>query len=429
MKFLTFFVAAILSTTIFIACEFVRPLPGKEVPDTPQISTQLVQSALSNLADTANERAFVDLANAASDLSETLTIDDGTSVEPLFSKIVELAGAATILEHAFVDSGCEIGLQKFAEASMDAVKAYTIRDATQMGQALQNLVHGALAAEMQLRQLPVESVFMPFAFGYGPAIDSTWNEFFHTDGPNDPLYVPGLILIQYDETIQPIEESRAVVTDFLSQKGYSVQVEGLSRAVGLGKNKWFHLKAYTEHVQVKEVNGYIESIDLGTDVDPLLIMVELFDTPGVTLVQPAVFEVHVDPVPPSEGYYIIRRAAAKYNEAWCQNNFAVIDNILIEETGLDFFDYTFARKLADITAEEFPDTVESIQRNRFSLRWIAEVFLMIYSWNPERTIDETIDRFRDYIRTWGVGISHLKFDHYYQTTDYWKQLVTDHLNQ
>lgn len=426
MKFLTFFVA-ILSTTLFIACEFVRPLPSKDIHDQSLSSRQLAQSALADLADTAAELAFVDLANAASELSEALAIDDGTSVEPMFSKLAKLAGAATILEHAFSETGCEIDLQAFAHASMDAVKAYTIRDAIQMEQALQNLVHGASAAEMQLRQLPVENVFMPFAFGYGPAIDSTWNEFFHTDGPKDPLYVPGLILIQYDETIRPIEESRAAVTGFLSQRGYSVKVEGWSRFLGLGENKWFHLKAYTAHVQVKEVNGYIESIDLGTDVDPLLIMGELLDFPGVSLVQPDVFEVHVDPVEPPISYYTIRRLAAKYNEAWCQSNFGVIDNILIEETGLDFFDYTFARKLADITAEELPDTVESIQMNQFSLRQIAEVFLMIHSWNPERTIDEAIDRFREYIRTWRVGINHLKFDHYYQTTDYWKQLVTDHL--
>ncbi len=428
MKFFKLLPFVALSAIMLTGCErqFVSPIDPIHPPSTN--TRYAAQKALSDLADTAAERKFVDLANAASDLSETLAIDDSTSVEPIFSKIAKLAGAATILEHAFSEAGCKIELQGFAHASMDAVRAYTIRDAIQMEQALQNLAHAVSATEMQLRQLPVENVFMPFAFGYGPAIDTTWNEFFHTLGSNDPLYVPGLILIQYDETIRPIKESRAAVTDFLSQKGYSVKVEGWSRFVGFGKNKWFHLKDYSTQVQVEEVTGYFESIDLGADVDPLLIMGELIDIPGVTLVQPAVFEAPVDPVPPSESYYIIRRVAAKYNEAWCRNNFDVIDNILIEETGLDFFDYTFVRKLADITAEELPDTVESIQMNQFSFRWIAEIFLMIYSWNPERTIDETIDRFREYIRTWGVGISHLKFDHYYQTTDYWKQLIKDHLN-
>lgn len=139
MKFLTFFVA-ILSTSVFIACEFVRPLPSKDIHDQSLSSRQLAQSALADLADTAAELAFVDLVNAASELSETLAIDDGTSVEPMFSKLTKLADAATILEHAFTQEGCkeewcigeyQIGLHTLSKTSVSAVKAYTIRDADQ----------------------------------------------------------------------------------------------------------------------------------------------------------------------------------------------------------------------------------------------------------------------------------------------------------
>ena len=69
---------------------------------------------------------------------------------------------------------------------------------------------------------------------------------------------PGLILIQYDSTIRTVDETRAAVIELLTLKGYSVQVEGWSRFVGLGKNEWFHLKEYTAQVQVEEVTGYIE---------------------------------------------------------------------------------------------------------------------------------------------------------------------------
>lgn len=93
MKSLTLFFIAVLSATIFIGCERIPPLPVKDVPGPPQTNTQFAQSALSDLADTAAERKFVDLANAANGVAETLTIDDGTSVEPIFSKIAKLASA------------------------------------------------------------------------------------------------------------------------------------------------------------------------------------------------------------------------------------------------------------------------------------------------------------------------------------------------
>ena len=173
----------------------------------------------------------------------------------------------------------------------------------------------------------------------------------------------------------------------------------------------------------------MSSIDLGAEVDPLLIMGELFDIPGVTLVQPDVFEVYVDPVDPPEGYYTIRRLAAKYNEAWCRGNFDVIDSILIEKSGLDFFDYAFVRNLADIYAEEIPESAERIRMNRFSLRSIAIKFLEIYLQDPEKTHDEVIELFRQSVRAGYLSIEHRTFVHYYTTTDYWKQLVTDHLNK
>ena len=429
MKFFKLLFLAVLSLTVLTGCErqLLSPIDPTDPPQTT--NTQFAQKALSDLADTAAEREFTDLANAASEVAETLAIDDGTSVEPLFSKIAKLAGAVTILEQAFVEAGCEIELQKFVEASADAVKAYTIRDVADMEQALHKLAYEAMTAEIAMRHLPAENAFMPFAFGYGPAIDATLIEFFHTDGPDDPLYVPGLILIQYDSTIRTVDETRAAVIELLTLKGYSVQVEGWSRFVGLGKNEWFHLKEYTAQVQVEEVTGYIESIDLGAEVDPLLIMGELFDIPGVTLVQPDVFEVYVDPVDPPEGYYTIRRLAAKYNEAWCRGNFDVIDSILIEKSGLDFFDYAFVRNLADIYAEEIPESAERIRMNRFSLRSIAIKFLEIYLQDPEKTHDEVIELFRQSVRAGYLSIEHRTFVHYYTTTDYWKQLVTDHLNK
>ncbi len=427
MKFLTLLFVAILSTTIFIACEFIRPLPGKDVPESPQTSTQFAQSALSNLANTANERAFVDLANAASELADTLAMDDGRSVEPMFSKLAKLADAATILEHAFSEAGCEIELQKFAEASMDAVKAYTIRDAADMEQTLQKLAHGASAAETALQQLPVENGFMPFTFGYGPAIDATISEFFCPES-DDPLYEPGVILIKYDSTIRPISETRTAVTELLALKGYTEQENGLSGHERRNSTLWFHLKEYTAHIQLETTSNDFESIDLGTDVDPLLIISELMHIQGVTRVQPYVFNVIFEKVLPPIRHYVMQDVAAKYNEAWCQGNFNAINNMLTERSNLNFFDYTFVQKLADIYAEEIPETAEQIPLNRFFLRRITEVFLYIYFLNTDKNLDEIIDLFRENVSTRQLSfIGYRTFFHYYQTTDYWKQLVTDNL--
>ena len=416
-----------LFAVIFTGCE--RELISPVDPTIPsQTTSEFAQEALLNLANTAAERAFVDLAEASKGVAETLAVDDGTSVEPLFSKIAELASAVTILEHAFVEAKCDIELRGFAHATIDTVKAYTIRVAADMERTLQNLAREAVKAKMELGQLPVDYNFVPFAFGYGPVIDGTLDEFLVTEGPNDPLYVPGLILIKYNSTIRSVDETRDDVLELLNLKGYSVQVAGWSRFISLGKNEWFHLKGYTAPIQIEEVTGYIESIDLGAEVDPLLIMRELFKIPGVAHVQPDIFYVHVDPVHP-QGYYIVRRIAAEYNETWCQNNFDVIDSILIGESRIDFFDYDFVRDLADIYAEEVPESAERIRMNRFSIRWISEEFLDIYSLDRERPLDEVINLFRQSVRAGNLSIEHRKFNHYYHTTDYWKQLVTDHLNQ
>ena len=427
MKFskLVFLIA--LSTSMLIGCE--RQLLSPIGPSAPsQTTSQFAQESLLNLADITVERGFVDLANAANGVAETLVMDDGTSVEPMFTNIAKLAGAVTILEHAFGAADCNIELQGLAKASMDAVKAHTIRDAADMEQSLINLAQEASNAKTALEQLPDEYDFMPFAFGYGPAVDHTLNEFFHTEGPIDPLYVPGLILIQYDTSIRPIDETRASAIEVLTQKGYTTKVEGWEKYLSQGYKEWFHLKEYTDQVKVEAVTGYIESIDLGTDVDPLLIMRELLDIPGVSHVQPDVFEVHVD-FYYSEGYYIIRRLAGEYNKAWCQGDFDLIDAILIEESGLDFFDYAFVRNLADIYAEEITEFTERIQMNRFSLRWLAEEFLDIYALDPESPLDEVIERFRQSVKTGKPSIDFRMFDHYYHTTDYWKQIVADQLNQ
>ena len=428
MKFFKLLFLAVLSLPVLTGCE--RQLVSPVDPTVlSQTTTIFAQKVLSDLADTAAKRGFVDLANAANDVAETLAIDDGTSVEPMFSRLAKLADAVTILEHAFVEAGCEIELQKFAEASMDAVKAYTIRDAAEMEQTLQNLTQEALKAQKVLQQLPVENGFMPFTFGYGPAIDATISEFFCPE-PDDPLYEPGLILIQYDSTIRPMSETKTAVTEFLALKGYTEQENGLSGYERKNSSLWFHLKEYTAYIQLERVSNNFESIDLGADVDPLLIMGELMHIPGVNLVQPFVFNVIFEKVLPPDRYYIMQDMAAKYNEAWCQGNFDVINNMLIERIDLDFFDYTFVQNLADIYAEEIPETAEQIQMNRFFLRRIAELFLYIYFLDPDKNLDEIINRFRESVRTRHLSfIGRRTFFHYYHTTDYWKQLVTDHLNK
>lgn len=398
MKFFTLLFVAVLSATMFIGCERTPPLPVKDVTDPTQINTQFAQNALSDLADTADKRAFINLANAASSVAETLAIDDGTSVEPIFSKIAKLADEIAVLDRAFVEAGCEIELQKFAEASIDAVKAYTVRDAAGMEQSLQNLAKGAMAAETTLQQFPAENVFVPFAFGYGI---STGNR---TYGDT-----PDVIWINYDAT-RPVNETRTAVFEFLTNKGYPA-TEQLLHAL------W-----------VKYPPNY-EAINLGADVYLPLVMRELVTIPGVAVV------VERMPAPDYEGgpppdeppllsyevktQQVINRVRTMYNEVWCQGNFAVIDSLLIEASGLAFFDYAFVRNLADIYAEEIPEKAERIRTNRFSLQSIAENFLYIYFQDSEKTLDELIERFRQ-------SAGHVSLEQpttgwrYHLSSDYWE---------
>ena len=406
MKFFKLLFVAALSLTVLTGCE--RQLVSPVDPTHPsQTTAQFAQKALSDLADTAAEREFVDLANAASGVAETLAIDDGTSVEPLFSKIAKLAGAVTILEQAFVEAGCEIELQKFAEASVDAVKAYTIRDAADMEQALRHLAQEAVTAGMLLRQFPAENAFIPFAFGYGSFIDSPdcWCSALDLDYPD---YELGEIVVKYDRTIRPVDETSAAAIEFLTNKGYTEAKMG----------NW---------------NTDTALLYFGAYIDPLLIMKELSNIPGIAQLTHPIVEPEsypFDDLPPPPNIQIIDRVRTRYNEAWCRGNLDTIDSILIEESGLDFFDYAFVRNLSDIYAEEIPEAAERIRMNLFYLRSIAAEFLKIYFQDSRKPLDEIIELFHQSVRDGNVDIEHDTIgEHYYLTTDYWKQLVTDHLNK
>lgn len=407
MKCFKLLLLAALSAIILIGCErqFVSPI--KDVPDSPQINTHLAQKALSYLADTANKRAFINLANAASGVAETLAIDDGTSVEPIYSKIAKLADEVTVLERAYVEAGCEIEFQDFAEASVDAVRAYTVRDAADMEQALQNLAQGAVTADKVLQQqLPAENVFVPFAFGYGLS----------TCGPSIRYYPPGEFWIQFDSATRPVNETRTAVIEFLANKGYSATVEK------------YPIQKYP--TPRDDLHNY-ERVSLGVDVYLQFLMKELVTVPGVAVVVQEFWEHSPYGGPPRDegpplpsnllkAQQVIERVRTKYNEAWCQGTFDVINNILIEESGLAFFDYAFVRKLADIYAEEIPERAERIQANRFSLESIAIIFLEIYFQDSEKTLDEIIVLFRQFA-------GHVSLEHptacwcYHRASKYWEK--------
>ena len=425
MEFFKLLFLFALGTTVLIgsARQFVSP---KDPTDPSQATTQFAQSALSDLADTAAEHGFVNLANAANGVAEVLAIDDGTtSVQPTFSKLAELADNASAFELAFVDSGCEIGMQRFAEASMDAVKAYTIRDTTEMEQALQNLAQGAIAMETALQQLPAHNSFIPFAFGYGRGDDyysHTPHPHPYMDAPQPYMtgpgygYMLGAINIEYDEGTPP--GTREFVLEFLISKGYDV-------------------RDFPSPAPEPDLIVLPDAISLGAPIDPILLGAELINIPGVVSVTP-VDIVHTIPcisTPPHISRKIIERVAARYNQAWCQGNLDAdaIDSILIEESGLDFFDYAFVRNLANIYAEEIPETAERIRTNRFCLHSIVIQFLEIYfpgfTSSPEskKTRDEIIEVFRQSVRTGSLSIELRTLGHFYLGTDYWEQLVTEHV--
>ncbi|MDE0634793.1 MAG: hypothetical protein OXI43_02920 [Candidatus Poribacteria bacterium] len=402
MKLFKLLLLAVLSAIMFTGCErrLVSPIDPID-----QTTAQFAQKALSDLADTAAERGFVDLANAANEVAEVLSTEAGTVAEPAFLK---LAHEATALERGFVKAACKIELRKFAIASIYAAKAhitettgneehgwwtlsfllrvvYPAEEPRDLKQALQNLAHETVTAEKTLQLLPTEKTFIPFAFGYGLGIDSyeDYASYYSWD-PNPPSYEPGVILIQYDETIRPVTETRTTVIEFLTNKGYTVTTEGIL--------------------------DLIEAIDLGVDVDPLPIMEELFIIPGVALVQPNfLYYPTIVYHPPPISVEIIDKVRTEYNEVWCRGKFDVIDNILIKESGLDFFDYAFVRNLADIYAEEVPEAADRIRTNSFSLRPIGIVFLTIYFQHSGKTLDEIIELFRQSIRIGNVIIEHSKY--------------------
>lgn len=408
MRFFTLLFVAVLSTTVPTGCErqFLSPVSSI---DPPQINTQSARMALSALAETAAQRAFLDLAHAANGVAEVLAIEDGTSVEPTFSRIAKLAQEVTVLEQAFARAGCGIKFWIFAEASVDAVRAYTIRNAAAMERALQNLAHGAVAAETALQQLPAENTFIPFAFGYHRTSDVYgYGELHH--GWNKPAYPLGEFLVRYDNTIRPWDETQTAVIEFLTNKGFKVTTQG-------GLDYWSAV------------------VFLGTDIDPRFVMGEVRRIAGVADVhQESRAYPTMAPPPPPSNVQIIDRVRTRYNEAWCQGNFDAMDSILTGEVGLDFFDYSFVRNLADIYAEEIPGAAERIRTNGFSLRSIAIEFLNIYFehstpppqspasgetfYNLQRKLDEIdllIEHFRQSVRYGNVSIAHATVPNYY----YW----------
>ena len=377
--FILLFVAALSATTILTGCE--RQLLSPIDPTDPsQTTAQLAQKALSDLADTAAKHGLLHLADAASGVAEILAIEDGASVGPTYSRIVGLARTANVSARVFVAAGCEVEeLQEFGEASVNVAIAYTIRDAEDMEQALQKLAQEAETADKLLQQLLTNDTFIPFAFGY----DSTPYR-------ANNLYISGQILVAYDDTIRPETETRTAIKEFLTLKGYTV--------LQLKTGSWF------------------DSIVLDVGVDPLFLGKGLIEKiPGIASVQPNfLYAPTVEdpflppPLPPNvvRTNRIIHQVRTRYNKAWCQGNFDIIDNILIEESGLDFFDYAFVRNLANIYGEEIPEAAERIQTNRYSPGSIAIEFLDIYFEDSEKTLDEIIEIFRQSVRNRHVTIEY-----------------------
>ncbi len=203
------------------------------------------------------------------------------------------------------------------------------------------------------------------------------------------------MIIFYDETIRSMIITRAAVVEFLTLKGYAM-------------------------VQIKSPSINFEFIFLNAPFNSNIMEEELTAIPGVAKIgicgvdynrpyDPKLQYIELEPVFNLQSLFnIVDRVRARYNEAWCQGNFDVIDSILIEESRLDFFDYAFVRNLADIYAEEIPEAAERIQTNSFSLHMIAIRFLFIYhALYSEGSDEELIELFRQSIRDGYVTIEHL----------------------
>ncbi len=485
-----------LSATILIGCD--RQLLSPIDPTDPsQTTVQFAQKALSDLADTAAKRGFVDLANAANEVVGVLEIETGTIAEPT-PEFLKLALEASALERGFGQTACRIELRKFAIASVHTAKThvteitgyefygrlglralseiYPPKGPSDMEQALQNLAQEALNAEAALQQLPTETYFIPFVFGYGLGIDvyANYNHYY----VGCPPYEPGIIYIRYDVKIRPAIETQAAVNEFLINNGYTVTEEGVivhRDRVDLGSdvdlisivkelrtipgvagarphfynctgvaypddtscpyfpgviyirydvkirpaietqaavNEFLINKGYT--VPTERDISAVKPVNLGSDVDLIPIAIELDTIPGVALAD-INFYACVDevPIPPPKSVEIIDRVRTRYNEAWCQGNFDLINSILIEESRLDFFDYAFVRNLADIYAEEVPEDANLIQANGFSLRPIGITFLTIYFQHWGKTRDEIIEIFRQTVRNRNMGIETVTIKHFY----------------
>ncbi len=394
----------VLSATILIGCDrqLVSPI---DPTDPSQTTVQLAQKALSDLADTAAKRGFVDLANAANGVVGVLEIETGTIAEPA-PEFLKLALEASALERGFGQTACGIELRKFAMASVHTAKThvteitgyefygrlglralseiYPPKGPSDMEQALQNLAQEALNAEAALQQLPTETYFIPFAFGYGLGIDvyANYNHYY----VGCPPYEPGIIYIRYDVKIRPAIETQAAVNEFLINKEYTVPTE-------------------------RDISA-VKPVNLGADVDLIPIAIELDTIRGVALADINFYAcIAAVPIPPPKSVEIIDRVRTRYNGAWCQGNFDLINSILIEESRLDFFDYAFVRNLADIYAEEIPEDANLIQANGFSLRPIGITFLTIYFQHSGKTLDEIIEIFRQTVRNRNMGIEPVTIKH------------------
>ena len=496
MKFFKLFLLAALSAIILTGCE--RQLLSPIDPTAPsQTTAQLAQRALSDLADTAAERGFVDLANAASEVAEVVAMKTGTIAEPAL-EFLKLALEASALERGFGQTACGIELRKFAIASVHTAKIhvteitgyefygrlglralsqiYPPEGPSDMEQALQNLAQEALNAEAALQQLPTENYFIPFAFGYGLGIDVYANYVHYYVGC--PPYEPGVIYIRYDVKIRPAIETQAAVIEFLTNKGYTVTAEGVivhRDRVNLGSdvdlipivkelrtvpgvagaqpdfynctgvaypddtscpyspgviyirydvkirpaietqaavNEFLINKGYT--VPTERDISAVKPVNLDSDVDLFPIAIELDTIPGVALADINLYICVAEvPFPPPKSVEIIDIVRTGYNEAWCRGDFDVIDSILIESSGLDFFDYAFVRNLADIYAEEIPEDANLIRTNGFSLRPIGITFLTIYFQHSGKTLDEIIEIFRQTVRNRNMGIETGTIKHSY----------------
>ena len=496
MKCFKLFFLLSLSAIILTGCER-RLVSPTDPPDPSQTTSQFAQSTLSDLADTAAERGFVDLANAANEVAEVLAIETGTVAEPA-PEFLKLALEASALERGFAQTACGIELRKFAIASVHTAKIhvteitgyefygreklrylsaiYPPEEPSGMQQALQNLAQEALKADAVLKRLPTQNPFIPFAFGYGIGIDVYANYVhYYIDCPmGEPA---GVIYIQYDVNIRPAIETQAAVIEFLTNKGYTVTAEGVfvhSDRVLLGADADplpvvkelrnipgiavaqpdFYCTGvpypdetscpyspgviyirYDENIRpaietqaaVNEFlinNGYTvsternvsvhKSVNLNSFVNLFPITIELHNIPGVAQADSnynGCAEIDWLPKPPPMRVAIIDNVRTRYNKAWCQGNFDIIDSILIEESGLDFFDYAFVRSLADIYAEEVPEDANLIQTNGFSLRPIGITFLTIYFQHSGKTLDEIIEIFRQTVRNRNMGIQTVTIKH------------------